>query len=179
MEIVDITARIARYLPKFINPEGEISSKIFGTVASQLKAIYDEIEALKSDDRTGRGLILNANDKQIFFDLKEPYEEEKLLDLVETCLQVNEERATEAGLVNDLNNLHTEIDCDWEDITPAGDDIFHPVMDQTFYTDDWYGIDLHKVIVIEEGDGVRPLTAAQKDIIQRKFVPMDTTVIFR
>lgn len=178
MEIVDITARIARYLPKFINPEGEISSKMFASIGEELKKIYDEIEALKNDDQTGRGLILNANDKQILFDTKEPFEEEELLKLVQDCLEINSQRGTETGLLNDLNILHREDACSWEDVTPAGDDIFHPVMDYTFYTDEYYGIDLYKVVVIDIGDGVRSLTEAEKRIIKEKFVPIDTTVIF-
>ncbi len=178
MVVSDITARIARYLPKFVNPEGEVSSKIFAVIGTQMKAIYDEIEKLKEDDQSGRGLLLRAGDSQIFFDTKEAYEDEKLLELVQDCLDINAERATETGLLNDLNNIHREEAMRWEDVTPEGSDIFCPVMDVTYYTGEYYGIDLQKMIIIDEGDGVRPLTDRQKRVIEQKLIPKDTTVIF-
>lgn len=178
MVVSDITARIARYLPKFVNPEAEVSSKIFATIAKELKKIYDEIEALKNDDQSGKGLLLAAKDRQIFYDTKEPFNDADILSLVNNSLGINGERATDSGILNDLNNLHREQYLEWQDLTPEGEDSFCPIMDVTFYPEEYYGIDMNKVIVIEEGDGVRPLNEVEKRIIEQKMVPTDATVIY-
>jgi hypothetical protein len=178
MENIDITTRIEKYLPKFINAQGEIAVVLFLCIAKELKKIYDELESFKDDSLTGRGLLHTVKDNEIFFDSSQSFVEADLQAIVKQALEINNERGTESGIIGDLNNFCRELDCEWEDITPEGVIYFDPIIDVTYYTDEYYALDLQKVIIIDQGDGLISLSEQKKQVIRHKFIPIDTTVIF-
>lgn len=178
MEYTDITTRIEKYLPKFINAQGEIAAVLFLCIAKEIKKIYDELDNFKDDSLTGRGLLHSVKDNEIYFDSSLSFVEADLQAIVKQALEINSERGSEPGIVGDLNNFHRELYCEWEDITPEGVIHFDPVMDVTFSTDEYYALDLQKVIIVDYGDGIIPLSTQKKQIIEHKFTPIDTTVIF-
>lgn len=179
MEYTDITTRIEKYLPKFINAQGEIAAVLFLCIAKEIKKIYDELDNFKDDSLTGRGLLHSVKDNEIYFDSSLSFVEADLQAIVKQALEINSERGSESGILGDLNNLHREYDCAWEDITPEGVIYFDPIMDVTYSIDEYYALDLQKVIIIEQGDALVPLSTHKKQIIENKFTPIDTTVIFK
>ncbi|MCA0388463.1 MAG: hypothetical protein LCH52_08210 [Bacteroidetes bacterium] len=177
MTELQIRAQLKKYLPAFIDENGTLDA-IFLSVAKELKKLYDESDNLVNAPFTGRGLLLTCSEYGNFIG-GELIDEGLINSRLENIFTILRSRGSEDTILSDLESLHNEEFCGWENITPPGNDLFGIVLDWTYYTDEYYFLDLHKLIVIDSGDGIVPLTDVEKNLIQTSIVPSDTTVIFK
>ncbi|GAB1348383.1 hypothetical protein MASR1M107_05950 [Ignavibacteriales bacterium] len=176
MTEAQIKEQIKKYLPAFIN-ENETLDALFLSIAKEFKKLYEESDNLENAPFTGRGLLLTCSEYGNFID-QEVIDESLIKSRLENIFPILRSRGSEDAILSDLQSLHKEEYCDWENITPAGSDLFDVVMDLTYYTDEYYFLDIQKLIVIESGDGIRPLTDPEKELIKTSIIPSDTTVVF-
>lgn len=176
MTEAQIQAQFKKYLPAFIE-ENETLDALLLSVAKEFKKLFDESDNLENAPFTGRGLLLTCAEYGNFIDPE--FIDEALINArLENIFTILRSRGSEVTILSDLESLHNEVDCHWENVTPEGNDLFDVVMDVTYDTDEYYFLDTHKLIVIDSGDGTRPLTNPEKELIKTSIIPSDTTVVF-
>lgn len=160
--------------PSFIK-RGEVLTGIYTAIANVLYTFYQQMQQIKDNNWTGKGLKMFANESHIFYHPED--KETTIQQNLQNRFTINQARGTVTGIGKDLTDLllgEVELDLSYADKRGWVLGFTYPGIDYVF-------IDAPKLVIIEDDfvpdAGEIPDIIRLKPFIKREIIPIDTEII--